>query len=56
MSPHHHIGKIAFKRVSRDILQGKKRTGLNETLDAATYMKENKLKTNAQAMKHLYNK
>lgn len=48
------IEKIAFKKVTRDILQGKNRTSLNDILDCINYLKAHGLKTNQEAIIHLY--
>lgn len=50
------IEKIAFKKVTRDILKGTNSTSLNDTLDCISYLKKHNLDTNYKALKHLYNK
>lgn len=48
------IERLAFIKVTRDIIQDKNRTSLNDILDCINYLKSHNLKTNQEAIKHLY--
>ncbi len=49
-----NIEKIAFKKVTRDIIQGKNRTSFNDVLNCINYIKRHNLKTNQEAIIHLH--
>lgn len=44
--------RIAFKIVTRDILQGKERATYENVADSTNYIKRHNLDTNIKALKH----